>query len=737
MLPTTRARRGVDFIASDRQKPPGYETGFWGPLDFYHVQSAAAGTDEKTLASPPTGLNYPPYCVDKHDLSMQHSELEAAPSALELEALLNQHHELESQYSPLNTMTSSTQRAALDFQSYEPNYPTSSGRRRELESLPIHENSELQGGQVGTESWESMVPLPSYTQVQTAWPLNQHSTIDDDFQPLASMDATVTLAFNASSSIADSPPRYNSSAQLYGPPFQPLDSVPTGFTTARHEGSYSTLAINTASAQQLPPFDQSSYHISRSFLKSPQMDHGQERVMTNADRIEGQSDRETLRWHNVPKTDPLADPSYVVTRKYLQTPPAAELEWACLGGPSNRSMSMEHLGRAELPSPDPFLPQLVSPGLGLMRSESSVPKPLSRLSTLDRNIVSELTTRDYTLASQELPHELATSNRNSRVRPLSYREDSLNSVIISPNNSASIRLRFRERKDSSDTIPTQASPSTKRPSFRLGPRRQNSRPHHIRLNSLSSLDTFQDRWDQSVPTLPGGNTPSSQPTHPMEPHGAGGNSSRNARGYPECSKSQGVLQENAYQQQTSPISPPAPSDSTTSPSSLILSPLSSKGKRGLHQINSNHGQTSLMTPHGSFSPPSSSSSSDRSSDKTSVLSSGTAPTPTEGSPMASRKQSAFQDTARLQNPKTIGEGQCPDCLEKFKGKSQDRKHNTKRHQAYACPARQGPRERFGCEIEGCNKDYSRPDILATHRQKEHPVAPARLHSHAHKVTRNF
>ncbi|KAL8646490.1 MAG: hypothetical protein Q9226_006829 [Calogaya cf. arnoldii] len=216
--------------------------------------------------------------------------------------------------------------------------------------------------------------------------------------------------------------------------------------------------------------------------------------------------------------------------------PAAELEGAGpFGGPSSRSMSMEHNGRAELPSPDPFglRPELESPGL-VLRSELSTPEPPSELSTSDRNLVPELTSREmaHELTSQELPHELAASKRKSRIRPPSYREDSFDSDIISPHDSASIRPRLHERKGSDDTIPTPASPNPKRPSLRLGPRRHSGRPHHVRLNSSSSLDTFQTRWDQSAPTPPGGNTPSLQPAHHMDPYGARSNSFRQQHGSP-------------------------------------------------------------------------------------------------------------------------------------------------------------------------------------------------------------
>ncbi|CAO1604417.1 hypothetical protein XANCAGTX0491_007974 [Xanthoria calcicola] len=219
-----------------------------------------------------------------------------------------------------------------------------------------------------------------------------------------------------------------------------------------------------------------------------------------------------------------------------ETPLAAELEGAGpFGGPSTRSRSMEHLGgMAELPSPDPFRPELESPGLGIRRSELSTPEPPSELSTSDRNLVPEMTSGGlaHELTSRELAHELPTSNRNSRGRPISYRQDSLDSDIISPHDSASIRPRLRERKDSNDNTPTAAPPSPQRPPLRLGSRRQNSRPQHFRLKSSSSLDTFQTRWDQPAPTPPGGNTPSLPPPHPMEPYGTKSSSSRHPQGSP-------------------------------------------------------------------------------------------------------------------------------------------------------------------------------------------------------------
>ncbi|KAL8706626.1 MAG: hypothetical protein Q9201_000373, partial [Fulgogasparrea decipioides] len=68
----------------------------------------------------------------------------------------------------------------------------------------------------------------------------------------------------------------------------------------------------------------------------------------------------------------------------------------------------------------------------LMRSELSTNEPSAELSSADPSLVPELT-------SQGIPHELPSSNRNSRVRPISYRDNSLNGDTISPSNSASIR----------------------------------------------------------------------------------------------------------------------------------------------------------------------------------------------------------------------------------------------------------------------------------------------------------
>ncbi|KAI4238321.1 MAG: hypothetical protein LQ352_007886 [Teloschistes flavicans] len=195
-----------------------------------------------------------------------------------------------------------------------------------------------------------------------------------------------------------------------------------------------------------------------------------------------------------------------------KTPPA-ELD-GNFGGSSNAGTSYEHAGRAELPSPDPFRPELESPGLGIIRSELSTPEPRSELSTADPSLVPEM-------VSRELAHEMS-SNRNSQIRPSSLRMDSGESDIISPQDSASIRPQLHGRKYSEDTIPTPVSPQPKRPSIRYNQRRHSGqRPHQIRLHSSSSHDTFQTRFNetgsQPQPQPQGSPSPFASPPLPSHP----------------------------------------------------------------------------------------------------------------------------------------------------------------------------------------------------------------------------
>lgn len=123
----------------------------------------------------------------------------------------------------------------------------------------------------------------------------------------------------------------------------------------------------------------------------------------------------------------------LTVNKVAQTPLIPELDSA--GHWRRRSAAEigdEQTFRAELPSPDPSRPELGSYGCELIRSELPTPEPSSELSTSDRSLVPELVSRD-------MPHELPTSTRKSRVRPNSYRNDSLDRAIFSPPYSASIR----------------------------------------------------------------------------------------------------------------------------------------------------------------------------------------------------------------------------------------------------------------------------------------------------------
>ena len=310
-LPMIRSPREVNVDTLDLQYPPGYETGFaWNPSAFCNFHSAVVGVNDSMIASPPVALKGSPYRLNKHDLLMQHPELETPsldPS--ELDAWSNQRQELESPSYSLHTWTTAPQHPELDSRSQGPDNPTSIKCHPRLGSSPHNECSELQGGQSWTERWELMGSLPSYNETQYTWRSYNHIPAGDDSQPLSSWDPTVQPTFNASSSIADSPPFNNSPAQLAGPSFQPLGDVPTGFSETGQERSQSTLAINTVYPQQSTPFNQSLYKQLPPLPNSSSLEHGHERATTHTNRLERQPRREMLRWHNFPQTDPLVNRS--------------------------------------------------------------------------------------------------------------------------------------------------------------------------------------------------------------------------------------------------------------------------------------------------------------------------------------------------------------------------------------------------------------------------------------------
>ncbi|KAL8897595.1 MAG: hypothetical protein Q9192_002502 [Flavoplaca navasiana] len=306
-----RSRREVGFDTLDRQSPPGYETGFaWDTSALYHFHSAVVGMNDSIIASPPAALKTSPYGLNKHDLLMQHPELETPswdPS--ELDAWSNQRQELESPSYSLHTGTTAPQHPELDSRSHGPDNPTSIRCHPRLASSASNECSELQGGQSWTERWELMGSLPSYNETQDTWGSYNHAPAGDGFQPVSSWDPTVQPTFNASSLVADSPPFNNNPAQLAGLSFQPLEDVPTGFSGTGQERSYSTLAINTVSSQQSTPFNQSLYKQLPPLPNSSSMEHehGHERAITHTNRLERQPRWQMLRWHNIPQSDPLAN----------------------------------------------------------------------------------------------------------------------------------------------------------------------------------------------------------------------------------------------------------------------------------------------------------------------------------------------------------------------------------------------------------------------------------------------
>ena len=311
-LPMIRSRRGFELDTLDPQPQQGHETGFRDPSIFYQFCSAVVGTEDSTMAPPHAALKTSPYCLDNHDPIMQRPELETTSwGPGELDAWSNQCQELESPLYGLNAWTTSTQRPELDSRSYGYDNLTSTEYHPGLGWSPSYGCPELQS----SENYELMGSPPSYTETQDIWPFYKHTQTGDGFQPMSSWDPTVKRTFNASSSIADSPPfNNNNPAHLYGSPFQPLKDMPTGFSQAGQECPPSTLAINTVSSQQSTPFDQSLYKQSPSLPKfsSTDLDHKRANITTH--RPERQSSREMHRWHNSPQLDPLPKRSNIAAR---------------------------------------------------------------------------------------------------------------------------------------------------------------------------------------------------------------------------------------------------------------------------------------------------------------------------------------------------------------------------------------------------------------------------------------
>lgn len=121
----------------------------------------------------------------------------------------------------------------------------------------------------------------------------------------------------------------------------------------------------------------------------------------------------------------------------------------------------------------------------------------------------------------------------------------------------------------------------------------------------------------------------------------------------------------------------------------------------------------------------------RSSGETSQTSISTQPTSTEVSPLSADFTTATTDQSR----KTRGVSKCRLCASEFNGSFQDRKGNLKRHIHYLryCHGR----EKFKCPINGCTKEYRRPDNLVKYRRIVHEDVPPLRRSNAHKVRRSI
>ncbi|KAL8660200.1 MAG: hypothetical protein Q9226_000001 [Calogaya cf. arnoldii] len=167
-------------------------------------------------------------------------------------------------------------------------------------------------------------------------------------------------------------------------------------------------------------------------------------------------------------------------------------------------------------------------------------------------------------------------------------------------------------------------------------------------------------------------------------------------------------------------------------SSSIVSPLSSDGAQAAFETHFDEGQPSPLIPvaaPGPSKPLPPLPLSNRSSGETSQTSPSTQPTSTEVSPVSAD----FTTSTTNQSRKARGVSNCLQCGTEFNGSFQDRKANLKRHVQY-CHGRQ---EKFKCPINGCTKEYSRPDNLMKHRRFVHEdVLPLRR-SNAHKVRRSF
>ena len=437
-LPMIPSRREFELDTLDPQPLQRHGIGFWDPSTFYHYHSAVVGTKDSTMASPHAALKTSPYRLDKHDPIMQRPELESPSSDTgELDGWSNQRQELESPLFGLNTWTTSTQRPELDSRCYGSDYPTSTQYHSGLGSSPSNECSELQGGQFLTERCELMGSPPSYTETQETWPFCKHNQTGDSFQPMSSWDPTANRTFNASSSIADSPPFINNPTQLFGSSFQPSEYMPTGFSQAGQECPHANLAINTVSSQQSTPFDQSLYKPLPSRPKFSSTDHDHKRANTTTSRPERESSGKTLRWHKFRQSDPLANCSDI----------AAHNNPRCSYEPLLDTMSAHTLvNPVPYPSNEPY--PAMSSRYRLLTDDVPEPSPISSWG-ISHTTVSPSSSTIFPVSSHATSREYH-AHRNNESYPISSEESS-----SPPGSSSSSDKSFTKTSvSSSSSVPT-------------------------------------------------------------------------------------------------------------------------------------------------------------------------------------------------------------------------------------------------------------------------------------------
>lgn len=135
------------------------------------------------------------------------------------------------------------------------------------------------------------------------------------------------------------------------------------------------------------------------------------------------------------------------------------------------------------------------------------------------------------------------------------------------------------------------------------------------------------------------------------------------------------------------------------------------------------------------SPLTSKSTSNRDSTRSNNISDTTQVTSPEASPVSPSDQESFEFTVTPQTSNSQESLKCPECSPKnpahFTGSLPDQRSNLNRHILYC----HGEGEKFKCPADGCNKEFSRPDNLKSHRRKVHKdVSPKRSNARRKRRT---